>query len=200
MSQPALPDPMEAGLAVPGAGQWSTWRRFLGQGAIWAVLLVLVVISTVVSPVFLTTRNISTLLKQAAALGIVSVGQTLAILTGGIDLSVASVMALMSVVAASVEKGQAILYLPAALLWLGFPPVFRFFNDTATTEIYRLNSSHGSISYAVSLDRKSTRLNSSHGSISYAVFCLKKHNAYARTTRASARTHIWHKRLSTRLG
>src|SRR3989337_615681 len=38
----------------------------------------------------------------------------------------------------------------------------------------RLNSSHGSISYAPSLDRKSTRLNSSHGSISYAVFCLKK--------------------------
>src|SRR3989337_1330070 len=26
------------------------------------------------------------------------------------------------------------------------------------------------------LDRKSTRLNSSHGSISYAVFCLKKNN------------------------
>src|SRR3989337_1441391 len=71
-----------------------------------------------------------------------------------------------------------------------------FFNDTATTEIYTLSlhdalpiselqsrhtrcyrdwssdSSHGSISYAVSLDRKSTRLNSSHGSISYAVFCL----------------------------
>src|SRR3989337_1837311 len=38
----------------------------------------------------------------------------------------------------------------------------------------RLNSSHDSILYAVSLDRKSTRLNSSHGSISYAVFCLKK--------------------------
>src|SRR5438128_5077049 len=28
--------------------------------------------------------------------------------------------------------------------------------------------------YAVRGDRKSTRLNSSHGSISYAVFCLKK--------------------------
>src|SRR5208282_6591015 len=27
---------------------------------------------------------------------------------------------------------------------------------------------------AVGVDRKSTRLNSSHGSISYAVFCLKK--------------------------
>src|SRR5207245_11081383 len=29
------------------------------------------------------------------------------------------------------------------------------------------------------LDRKSTRLNSSHGSISYAVFCLKKKKAYS---------------------
>src|SRR5207245_6683795 len=28
--------------------------------------------------------------------------------------------------------------------------------------------------YSTVLDRKSTRLNSSHGSISYAVFCLKK--------------------------
>src|SRR3989337_2231718 len=50
----------------------------------------------------------------------------------------------------------------------------------------RLNSSHGSISVAVSLDRKSTRLNSSHGSISYAVFCLKKIDA-ATSTRLGAR-------------
>src|SRR5438128_6883748 len=31
-------------------------------------------------------------------------------------------------------------------------------------------------------DRKSTRLNSSHGSISYAVFCLKKKKKKKRTT------------------
>src|SRR3989337_3427142 len=36
----------------------------------------------------------------------------------------------------------------------------------------RLNSSHGSISYAVFCLQKNTNLNSSHGSISYAVFCL----------------------------
>src|SRR3989337_2068582 len=34
------------------------------------------------------------------------------------------------------------------------------------------------MSKASSLDRKSTRLNSSHGSISYAVFCLKKKKRY----------------------
>src|SRR5207245_10391010 len=32
-------------------------------------------------------------------------------------------------------------------------------------------------------DRKSTRLNSSHGSISYAVFCLKKKNRQRRRSR-----------------
>src|SRR5207245_9071025 len=36
---------------------------------------------------------------------------------------------------------------------------------------------HG-LQYTPSRDRKSTRLNSSHGSISYAVFCLKKINLY----------------------
>src|SRR5438128_9151309 len=42
-------------------------------------------------------------------------------------------------------------------------------------------------------DRKSTRLNSSHGSISYAVFCLKKkkekrHGTRHRTTRQGGRS------------
>src|SRR5207245_10202826 len=34
----------------------------------------------------------------------------------------------------------------------------------------------GGVRYRKGIDRKSTRLNSSHGSISYAVFCLKKKN------------------------
>src|SRR5438128_6987812 len=40
-------------------------------------------------------------------------------------------------------------------------------------------------------DRKSTRLNSSHGSISYAVFCLKKKNQ-----NTTADNVLCHKRLS----
>src|SRR5207245_7502810 len=38
-----------------------------------------------------------------------------------------------------------------------------------------------------SRDRKSTRLNSSHGSISYAVFCLKKKNLKTATHYAKGR-------------
>src|SRR5438128_3398370 len=40
------------------------------------------------------------------------------------------------------------------------------------------------------LDRKSTRLNSSHGSISYAVFCLKKKKKKNKTTKSSKQTTI----------
>src|SRR3989337_4069547 len=45
-------------------------------------------------------------------------------------------------------------------------------------------------------DRKSTRLNSSHGSISYAVFCLKKKHNHKRTTHTPPTTHTL--TLSTR--
>src|SRR3989337_91665 len=37
----------------------------------------------------------------------------------------------------------------------------------------------------LSLDRKSTRLNSSHGSISYAVFCLKKKKTHLKSRHRS---------------
>src|SRR5258707_6370663 len=75
-------------------------------------------------------------------------------------------------------------------------PVFFFFNDTATTEIYPLSlhdplpifeqTCRGTVHSEAHAgrrarrgllrDRKSTRLNSSHANISYAVFCLKKNN------------------------
>jgi ribose/xylose/arabinose/galactoside ABC-type transport system permease subunit len=65
------------------------------------VLLVLIVITALISPQFLASRNISNMLLQAAPLGIVVIGQVLVILVRGLDLSVASVMATAAVVATS---------------------------------------------------------------------------------------------------
>ncbi|HSB91257.1 MAG TPA: ABC transporter permease [Anaerolineales bacterium] len=114
MSEATMPGP--GGAAAPEAAlNRGWWRAFASRGAIWIVLLGLSVVSSIVSPVFLTSRFISTLLKQAASLGIVAVGQTLAILTGGIDLSVASVMALVSVLASHWMNGQESLVLPVSL-------------------------------------------------------------------------------------
>jgi ribose/xylose/arabinose/galactoside ABC-type transport system permease subunit len=65
------------------------------------VLLILIVITALISPQFLASRNISNMLLQAAPLGIVVIGQVLVILVRGLDLSVASVMATAAVVATS---------------------------------------------------------------------------------------------------
>jgi ribose/xylose/arabinose/galactoside ABC-type transport system permease subunit len=119
MTEGTLPGPASAAPIDPIQARRELWRTSAARGAIWIVLVALLVISSIVSPVFFTSRFLSTLLKQAASLGIVAVGQTMAILTGGIDLSVASVMALMSVLASHWMNGEDRLVLPVALAALG---------------------------------------------------------------------------------
>ena len=50
------------------------------------------------SPLFLTRTNLLTLLDQAAVFGIVAVGMTFVVLTGGIDLSVGAIAGLAGIV------------------------------------------------------------------------------------------------------
>ena len=57
------------------------------------LLILFIIISTVLSPNFLTPNNFFNLLQQASIPGIVAIGMTLVILLGGIDLSVGSVLA-----------------------------------------------------------------------------------------------------------
>jgi ribose transport system permease protein len=60
--------------------------------------LVLAIILSLLSPYFLTTNNLLNLLDQSVVVGIVAIGMTFVILTGGIDLSVGSVAGLTGVV------------------------------------------------------------------------------------------------------
>ena len=57
------------------------------------ILIVLIIASTVLSDAFFTTTNIMNLLRQLVPLTLASLGMLLVILTGGIDLSVASIVA-----------------------------------------------------------------------------------------------------------
>jgi ribose/xylose/arabinose/galactoside ABC-type transport system permease subunit len=81
------------------------WLERAGTAAraygIHIALILLIVISALLSPQFLSGRNISNMLLQAAPLGIVVIGQALVLLVRGLDLSVASVMATAAVVATS---------------------------------------------------------------------------------------------------
>ncbi len=66
--------------------------------ALTGVLVVLCVTGYILQPeTFLNQSNVSTMLRLAAAIGVVSVGMTFVIISGGIDLSVGSMVALCSV-------------------------------------------------------------------------------------------------------
>lgn len=80
--------------------RYSLWDILRSYG-IYLVLLVLILVTTILSPAFLTGNNVSNMLLQAAPLGIVVIGQVMVILVRGLDLSVASVMATAAVVATS---------------------------------------------------------------------------------------------------
>jgi ribose transport system permease protein len=71
---------------------------------IYFILILLIVVSSVGSDAFLKPRNLANILRQAVALGFVSIGQTFAILTAGIDLSVGSVISLTSCLTAIIVK------------------------------------------------------------------------------------------------
>lgn len=70
-------------------------------------LIVLCAIVSVISPRFLTVGNITNVLTQVSVNAIISIGMTFVILTGGIDLSVGSVLAISGAVAASLYKSNS---------------------------------------------------------------------------------------------
>ncbi|BAJ62578.1 MULTISPECIES: ABC transporter permease [Anaerolinea] len=76
------------------------FQRF---GLVFSFLLLMIALS-LLSERFLTPANLMNVLRQATINGIVSVGMTIVILTGGIDLSVGSVLALSVTVGASLMK------------------------------------------------------------------------------------------------
>ena len=79
-------------------------------------LLVLCLLITVVEPNFLKVSNITNILTQVSVNAIIAVGMTFVILTGGIDLSVGSILAISGAIAASTvtATGSATLAVIAA--------------------------------------------------------------------------------------
>ncbi len=93
--------------ARPGWGD-----RVAGYGAVYgaaAALLLLVVVNIIFTPNFAGARTPRLVLLQVAPTVLIAVGMTLVIATGGIDLSVGSVMAIAGAVAAtSLDRGAGV--------------------------------------------------------------------------------------------
>lgn len=80
-------------------------KLFVRLGILPFLLVIAVVVFTLLSDNFLTGRNLLNVLRQSVFLTIVSMGQMLALLTGGFDLSVGTTLALTSVVGAMAMAG-----------------------------------------------------------------------------------------------
>lgn len=103
-------------------------------------MVALVIIMSIISPTFFTSRNLINVAKQASITSVIGVGMTFVLITGGIDLSVGSVMALSGTLAASVAVADKNMPILAVILvgvalgtlcglingigvsYIGFPP------------------------------------------------------------------------------
>ena len=75
--------------------------RSLGNYGMYIAFVILIVALAVASPAFLTYTNIVNILRQISVVGIMAIGMTFVIATGGIDLSVGAVLALTGVISTS---------------------------------------------------------------------------------------------------
>lgn len=97
------------------AGDWLK-RLFVRLGILPFLLVIAVIAFSLMSENFLTGRNLMNVLRQSVYLTIVALGQMLALLTGGFDLSVGTVLALASVVGAMVMASVYAAFPDAAFL------------------------------------------------------------------------------------
>ncbi len=97
------------------------------------VLLVIVLIAGfALSDRFGTVRNLMNVLEQSAALGFVSLGQSLVVLVGGIDLSVGAVVTASAVLMAAVVDSNPELMIPIIIVVLAFGTLIGYLNGYLT--------------------------------------------------------------------
>ncbi len=83
----------------------SNTQSFLQKIGPFIGLLLIVAIISIMSPSFLTLNNLLNVLRQVSINALIAFGMTFVILTGGIDLSVGSILALTGAVSAGLMAG-----------------------------------------------------------------------------------------------
>lgn len=118
------------------------------------LLLVMMVIGGVVSPVFLTPRNLLNVLWAVSILGIVSMGQTVLLITGNFDLSVANSIGMTGILTVLAQISGVGL-LPSVLIGLGGGALVGLLNGLIVVRTkanpFLVTLGMGSFAYAISL-------------------------------------------------
>ena len=88
-------------------GSWG-WLRGVARAArgnIAFILLIMIgLLASLLSDVFLTPQNLVNILSASAVIGIIALGQTMLIISGNFDMSVASVLGFAGIVAVATQR------------------------------------------------------------------------------------------------
>ncbi|WP_217595471.1 ABC transporter permease [Cohnella sp. GbtcB17] len=131
----------EAGAGSARAGQKSgtskisqkSLGRYMGSLGLFLVILVFGIVLSILSPVFLSTTNIVNLLIQSTILAALAIGSTFVIMTGGIDQSVGSVLAVSSAVGLGLIEHHGMPVIVGVLVSLIIGIAFGIFNGFIIT-------------------------------------------------------------------
>src|SRR5690606_17657503 len=107
----------------------------LQQVLAFASLIVMFVVFSLASPNFATFTNIVGILLSTAVIGILAVGVTFVIITGGIDLSVGTVMTFASVITGVIISYWGLPVLVGVLGGLAAGALCGFVNGTVTAKM-----------------------------------------------------------------
>ncbi|MEF9974385.1 MAG: ABC transporter permease [Clostridia bacterium] len=80
------------------------YRKYSREFSVLIAIAITFIFFGIMNPMYFTTTNISTIITQAVTYGLMGIGMTAIIITGGIDLSVGSALALIASISAQLAK------------------------------------------------------------------------------------------------
>lgn len=111
----------------------SAYQKLGNLGSVLIATILLIIVFAILSPYFLTLNNFVNIFRQSAPLAMVAVGITIVIISGGIDLSIASNISLCSVILAMLIKADSVPLSVSIILVFGLGMLLGLFNGFLIT-------------------------------------------------------------------
>src|SRR5512135_3477283 len=112
--------------------------EIIGENGFILIFIVWIIILALTTTTFLKPQNIFTVLRQAAIVSIVGIGEMLVMLLGGMDVSLAAVLGFSGIVAASLIVDYSVPPLLAGLAAIVVGGLIGFINGVLVTKV-RIN-------------------------------------------------------------
>jgi ribose transport system permease protein len=123
--------------------RWKRISAFLRNNAsivlIYGIILVLGVTASIYTPRFQNPSNLINIFRQSIVIGLIAIGQSVVILTGGADMSVAMVARIVTLIVATIfqaTNGDSSLILPLVLLGVAVGALLGGFNGVLITRTH----------------------------------------------------------------